>query len=76
MHALVFGNVAVIMQRAYARRFSYDIQNQELRDFCRIYNVPRLLKAKMVDFFLTLWNVHRGINRDKARARNARAISS
>ncbi len=65
MHAVVFGNVTAIIQRMYARRFSYDLQANELKDFYRIYNIPKPLKNKIREFYQTVWTVRRGIKHEK-----------
>lgn len=62
MYALVFGNVTAIVQRAYARRATFHIKTNDLKDFYHTHNIPKPLKHRIQEYFQSTWTMNNGIN--------------
>lgn len=62
MYALVFGNVTAIVQRAYARRATFHMKSNDLKDFYHTYNIPKPLKHRIQEYFQSMWTMNNGIN--------------
>ncbi|XP_036367959.1 potassium voltage-gated channel subfamily H member 8-like isoform X2 [Octopus sinensis] len=62
MYALVFGNVTAIVQRAYARRATFHMKTNDLKEFYHTYNIPKPLKHRIQDYFQSMWTMNNGIN--------------
>ena len=46
MHATIFGNVASIVSRMYARRAEYDKKVLDLERFAKVHKLPKELKQR------------------------------
>ena len=44
MHATIFGNVASIVSRMYARRAEYDKKVLDLEHFAKVHKLPKDIK--------------------------------
>ena len=63
MHATIFGNVTVQIQRLYgARKSQYQTKWRDLKDFSILHSVPKQLKQRMQDYFQTMWSLNHGID--------------
>ena len=62
MYALVFGNVTAIVQRAYARRATFHMKTNDLKDFYHTHNIPKPLKHRIQEYFQSMWTMNNGIN--------------
>nr|XP_006816401.1 PREDICTED: potassium voltage-gated channel subfamily H member 8-like [Saccoglossus kowalevskii] len=62
MHAVIFGNVTAIIQRMYSRRALYQARERDLKDFTRSQNIPKPLKRRIMEYFMTLWSMTNGID--------------
>ena len=71
MHATIFGNVAPIVGRMYARRAGYDkkvarppdrLQVLDLEHFARIHQLPGEVRRRMQDHLQTKWFFNRGLD--------------
>ncbi|XP_067633340.1 potassium voltage-gated channel subfamily H member 8 [Eurosta solidaginis] len=62
MHAVVFGNVTAIIQRMYSRRSLYESKWRDLKDFIALHQMPKELKQRIEDYFMTSWSLNHGID--------------
>ncbi|XP_070569928.1 voltage-gated delayed rectifier potassium channel KCNH8-like isoform X3 [Ptychodera flava] len=62
MHAVIFGNVTAIIQRMYSRRALYQAKERDLKDFVRSHNIPKPLKQRIMEYFMTSWSMTNGID--------------
>lgn len=67
MYALVFGNVTAIVQRAYARRATFHMKTNDLKEFYHTYNIPKPLKHRIQDYFQSMWTMNNGINLNEVK---------
>ncbi|XP_077997562.1 voltage-gated delayed rectifier potassium channel KCNH8-like [Glandiceps talaboti] len=62
MHAVIFGNVTAIIQRMYSRRALYQARERDLKEFVRSHNIPKPLKQRIMEYFMTSWSMTNGID--------------
>ena len=67
LYATIFGNVTTIFQQMYANTNSYHEMLNSVRDFLQLYQVPKGLSERVMDYIVSTWSMSRGIDTEKAR---------
>ncbi|XP_034554841.1 potassium voltage-gated channel subfamily H member 5-like isoform X2 [Notolabrus celidotus] len=68
LYATIFGNVTTIFQQMYTNTNRYHEMLNNVRDFLKLYQVPRGLSERVMDFIVSTWAMSRGIDTDKVLA--------
>lgn len=73
LYATIFGNVTTIFQQMYANTNRYHEMLNSVRDFLKLYQVPKGLSERVMDYIVSTWSMSRGIDTEKVRrATNSR----
>uniref|UniRef100_A0A4W5M431 Potassium voltage-gated channel, subfamily H (eag-related), member 1b n=1 Tax=Hucho hucho TaxID=62062 RepID=A0A4W5M431_9TELE len=65
LYATIFGNVTTIFQQMYANTNRYHEMLNSVRDFLKLYQVPKGLSERVMDYIVSTWSMSRGIDSDK-----------
>nr|CAG6018900.1 unnamed protein product [Menidia menidia] len=65
LYATIFGNVTTIFQQMYANTNRYHEMLNSVRDFLKLYQVPKGLSERVMDYIVSAWSMTRGIDTDK-----------
>ena len=65
LYATIFGNVTTIFQQMYANTNRYHETLNSVRDFLKLYQVPKGLSERVMDYIVSTWSMSRGIDTDK-----------
>ncbi|CAL8313083.1 unnamed protein product [Lota lota] len=65
LYATIFGNVTTIFQQMYTNTNRYHEMLNNVRDFLKLYQVPRGLSERVMDFIVSTWAMSKGIDTDK-----------
>eukprot|EP00063_Salmo_salar_P051490 XP_014026325.1 PREDICTED: potassium voltage-gated channel subfamily H member 1-like isoform X1 [Salmo salar] len=65
LYATIFGNVTTIFQQMYANTNRYHEMLNSVRDFLKLYQVPKGLSERVMDYIVSTWSMSRGIETDK-----------
>ncbi|KAM4584396.1 voltage-gated delayed rectifier potassium channel KCNH1-like [Odontesthes bonariensis] len=65
LYATIFGNVTTIFQQMYANTNRYHEMLNSVRDFLELYQVPKGLSERVMDYIVSTWSMTRGIDTDK-----------
>ncbi|XP_072239645.1 voltage-gated delayed rectifier potassium channel KCNH1-like [Leuresthes tenuis] len=65
LYATIFGNVTTIFQQMYANTNRYHEMLNSVRDFLKLYQVPKGLSERVMDYIVSTWSMTRGIDTDK-----------
>ncbi|XP_058496731.1 potassium voltage-gated channel subfamily H member 1b [Solea solea] len=65
LYATIFGNVTTIFQQMYANTNRYHEMLNSVRDFLELYQVPKGLSERVMDYIVSTWSMSRGIDTDK-----------
>ncbi|XP_040042776.2 potassium voltage-gated channel subfamily H member 1b [Gasterosteus aculeatus] len=65
LYATIFGNVTTIFQQMYANTNRYHEMLNSVRDFLKLYQVPKGLSERVMDYIVSTWSMSRGIDTDK-----------
>uniref|UniRef100_A0A3Q2G6S7 Potassium voltage-gated channel, subfamily H (eag-related), member 5a n=1 Tax=Cyprinodon variegatus TaxID=28743 RepID=A0A3Q2G6S7_CYPVA len=65
LYATIFGNVTTIFQQMYTNTNRYHEMLNNVRDFLKLYQVPKGLSERVMDFIVSTWAMSRGIDTDK-----------
>ncbi|TUI06152.1 Potassium voltage-gated channel subfamily H member 1 [Bagarius yarrelli] len=65
LYATIFGNVTTIFQQMYANTNRYHEMLNSVRDFLKLYQVPKGLSERVLDYIASTWSMSRGIDTDK-----------
>nr|XP_006131161.1 potassium voltage-gated channel subfamily H member 1 [Pelodiscus sinensis] len=65
LYATIFGNVTTIFQQMYANTNRYHEMLNSVRDFLKLYQVPRGLSERVMDYIVSTWSMSRGIDTEK-----------
>ncbi|KAM9856919.1 potassium voltage-gated channel subfamily H member 1b [Aulostomus maculatus] len=65
LYATIFGNVTTIFQQMYANTNRYHEMLNSVRDFLQLYQVPKGLSERVMDYIVSTWSMSRGIDTDK-----------
>ncbi|XP_062864138.1 potassium voltage-gated channel subfamily H member 1a [Trichomycterus rosablanca] len=65
LYATIFGNVTTIFQQMYANTNRYHEMLNSVRDFLKLYQVPKGLSERVMDYIASTWSMSRGIDTDK-----------
>lgn len=69
LYATIFGNVTTIFQQMYANTNRYHEMLNSVRDFLKLYQVPKGLSERVMDYIVSTWSMSRGIDTEKVRRR-------
>lgn len=69
LYATIFGNVTTIFQQMYANTNRYHEMLNSVRDFLKLYQVPKGLSERVMDYIASTWSMSRGIDTEKVRGR-------
>lgn len=67
LYATIFGNVTTIFQQMYANTNRYHEMLNNVRDFLKLYQVPKGLSERVMDYIVSTWSMSKGIDTDKVR---------
>lgn len=65
LYATIFGNVTTIFQQMYANTNRYHEMLTSVRDFLKLYQVPKGLSERVMDYIASTWSMSRGIDTEK-----------
>ncbi|KAI4802326.1 hypothetical protein KUCAC02_020174 [Chaenocephalus aceratus] len=65
LYATIFGNVTTIFQQMYTNTNRYHEMLNNVREFLKLYQVPKGLSERVMDFIVSTWAMSRGIDTDK-----------
>uniref|UniRef100_A0A8B9TT19 Potassium voltage-gated channel subfamily H member 1 n=1 Tax=Anas platyrhynchos TaxID=8839 RepID=A0A8B9TT19_ANAPL len=65
LYATIFGNVTTIFQQMYANTNRYHEMLNSVRDFLKLYQVPKGLSERVMDYIVSTWSMSRGIDTEK-----------
>lgn len=65
LYATIFGNVTTIFQQMYANTNRYHETLNSVRDFLKLYQVPKGLSERVMDYIVSTWSMSRGIDTEK-----------
>ncbi|XP_030628485.1 potassium voltage-gated channel subfamily H member 5 isoform X2 [Chanos chanos] len=65
LYATIFGNVTTIFQQMYANTNRYHEMLNNVRDFLRLYQVPKGLSERVMDYIVSTWAMTKGIDTEK-----------
>uniref|UniRef100_A0AAQ6IAU7 Potassium voltage-gated channel, subfamily H (eag-related), member 5b n=1 Tax=Anabas testudineus TaxID=64144 RepID=A0AAQ6IAU7_ANATE len=65
LYATIFGNVTTIFQQMYANTNRYHEMLNNVRDFLKLYQVPKGLSERVMDYIVSTWSMSRGIDTEK-----------
>ncbi|XP_067894375.1 potassium voltage-gated channel subfamily H member 5 [Heterodontus francisci] len=68
LYATIFGNVTTIFQQMYANTNRYHEMVNNVRDFLKLYQVPKGLSERVMDYIVSTWSMSKGIDTDKVLA--------
>lgn len=73
LYATIFGNVTTIFQQMYANTNRYHEMLNNVRDFLKLYQVPKGLSERVMDYIVSTWSMSKGIDTEKVRLRGQRS---
>ncbi|XP_059841773.1 potassium voltage-gated channel subfamily H member 1a isoform X1 [Hypanus sabinus] len=65
LYATIFGNVTTIFQQMYANSNRYHEMLNCVRDFLKLYQVPKGLSERVMDYIVSTWSMSKGIDTEK-----------
>ncbi|KAA0711170.1 Potassium voltage-gated channel subfamily H member 1 [Triplophysa tibetana] len=65
LYATIFGNVTTIFQQMYANTNRYHEMINSVRDFLKLYQVPKGLSERVMDYIASTWSMSHGIDTEK-----------
>lgn len=65
LYATIFGNVTTIFQQMYANTNRYHEMLNNVRDFLKLYQVPKGLSERVMDYIVSTWSMSKGIDTEK-----------
>lgn len=65
LYATIFGNVTTIFQQMYANTNRYHEMLNSVRDFLQLYQVPKGLSERVMDYIASTWSMSHGIDTEK-----------
>uniref|UniRef100_A0A8C4N393 Potassium voltage-gated channel, subfamily H (eag-related), member 1a n=1 Tax=Eptatretus burgeri TaxID=7764 RepID=A0A8C4N393_EPTBU len=65
LYATIFGNVTTIFQQMYANTNRYHEMLNSVRDFLKLYQVPKGLSERVMDYIVSTWSMSKGIDTEK-----------
>ena len=68
LYATIFGNVTTIFQQMYANTNRYHEMLNNVRDFLKLYQVPKGLSERVMDYIVSTWSMSKGIDTEKVRS--------
>ena len=68
-YATIFGNVTTIFQHMSASRARYSEMMNSVKDFMKIYDVPRELSERVLDYITSSWVISKGIDTSKVKVK-------
>lgn len=75
LYATIFGNVTTIFQQMYANTNRYHEMLNSVRDFLKLYQVPKGLSERVMDYIVSTWSMSRGIDTEKVSKLNGKETS-
>lgn len=67
LYATIFGNVTTIFQQMYTNTNRYHEMLNNVRDFLKLYQVPKGLSERVMDYIVSTWAMSKGIDTEKVR---------
>ncbi|XP_060721009.1 potassium voltage-gated channel subfamily H member 5a [Tachysurus vachellii] len=65
LYATIFGNVTTIFQQMYTNTNRYHEMLNNVRDFLKLYQVPKGLSERVMDYIVSTWAMSKGIDTEK-----------
>ncbi|XP_034158499.2 potassium voltage-gated channel subfamily H member 5 isoform X2 [Pangasianodon hypophthalmus] len=65
LYATIFGNVTTIFQQMSANTNRYHEMLNNVRDFLKLYQVPKGLSERVMDYIVSTWSMTKGIDTEK-----------
>ena len=67
LYATIFGNVTTIFQQMYTNTNRYHEMLNNVRDFLKLYQVPKGLSERVMDYIVSTWAMSKGIDTERVR---------
>lgn len=67
--------MTTIFQQMYANTNRYHEMLNSVRDFLKLYQVPKGLSERVMDYIVSTWSMSRGIDTEKVRSGRLLAAS-
>ena len=61
-YAVIFGQVTAIVQQAQKKSEGYHQTLDNMRSFCKLYNVPKEISTRIIDYYMYTWVLNRGVD--------------
>ena len=61
-YAVIFGQVTAIVQQSQKKSESYHQTLDNMRSFCQLYNVPKEISTRIIDYYMYTWVLNRGVD--------------
>ncbi len=65
LYAMIFGNVTTIFQQMSSQTTRYQNTLKSIRDFMKIYSVPKDLSERVMDYVISTWTLNKGVNTEQ-----------
>ncbi|XP_067097897.1 potassium voltage-gated channel subfamily H member 5-like [Osmerus mordax] len=65
LYATIFGNVTTIFQQMYTNTNRYHEMCNNVRDFLKLYQVPKGLSERVMDYIVSTWATSKGIDTER-----------
>ncbi|XP_030627486.1 potassium voltage-gated channel subfamily H member 5a [Chanos chanos] len=65
LYATIFGNVTTIFQQMYTNTNRYHEMLNNVRDFLKLYQVPKGLSERVMDYIVSTWAMTKGIDTER-----------
>ncbi|KAG5276782.1 hypothetical protein AALO_G00109670 [Alosa alosa] len=65
LYATIFGNVTTIFQQMYTNTNRYHEMLNNVRDFLKLYQVPKGLSERVMDYIVSTWAMSKGIDTER-----------
>ncbi|XP_063720434.1 potassium voltage-gated channel subfamily H member 5-like isoform X3 [Symsagittifera roscoffensis] len=65
LYATIFGNVTTMFQQMSSQSTRYHEMLNDIREFMKLYQVPKDLAERVMDYVVSTWAMTKGVNTDK-----------
>ena len=67
-YAVIFGQVTAIVQQSQKKSEGYHETLDNMRSFCTLYNVPKEIATRIIDYYMYTWVLNRGVDTNQVSA--------
>ena len=65
LYAMIFGNITTIFQQMSSQSTRYHAILKSIRDFMKIYSVPKDLSERVLDYVISTYSLTKGVNTEQ-----------